>query len=193
MSEVSVWFCRPGCDCQRCNALREVPRLAAENARLRGDNRKLDDALIAERQYNGEAVAENARLRGEMERRACPCLHTTPCHPDCTCANPLMSRGCERCCTYGSPEQQKAAAERLAALTADLARVTGERDDLKEWKVLHTELSGDLLARVTAERDAAASSLMAIAQLKQIEDEVKREKFWKTKKPRARCGTGGER
>jgi len=36
-------------------------------------------------------------------------------------------------------------------------------------------------------------AVMAIAQLKQIEDEVKREKFWKTKKPRARCGTGGER
>ena len=94
---------------------------------------------IADADMIEKLTAENASLRGEMERRACPCLHTTPCHPDCTCANPLMSRGCERCCTYGSPEQQKAAAERLAALTADLARVTGERD-------------------------AAASSLMAIAQ-----------------------------
>jgi len=37
MSEVSAWFCCPGCDCPRCNALREVPRLAVENERLCGE------------------------------------------------------------------------------------------------------------------------------------------------------------
>jgi hypothetical protein len=40
------------------------------------------------------------------------------------------------------------------ALRADLAHVTAERDDLKEWKVLHEEFTMDWLARVTAERDA---------------------------------------
>jgi hypothetical protein len=39
------------------------------------------------------------------------------------------------------------------ALRADLAHVTAERDDLKEWKVLHEEFTMDWLARVTAERD----------------------------------------
>lgn len=48
------------------------------------------------------------------EAKACPCLHTTPCNKDCTCVKPYMSRGCRRCCTYGSPEQQKAMAEHLA-------------------------------------------------------------------------------
>jgi len=50
----------------------------------------------------------------EHDPRACPCLHTTPCQPDCTCVTPWMSHGCMRCCSYGSPEQQKAMAEHLA-------------------------------------------------------------------------------
>lgn len=50
------------------------------------------------------------------EHKACPCLHTTPCHPDCTCVNIFMSRGCDRCCSYGSPEQQREKAEHLVKL-----------------------------------------------------------------------------
>lgn len=46
--------------------------------------------------------------------RGCPCVYTTPCHPDCTCVKPFMSRGCGRCATYGSPEQQREMAEYLA-------------------------------------------------------------------------------
>lgn len=51
----------------------------------------------------------------EERKGGCPCEHTTPCHPDCTCINHFMSRGCERCCRYGSSEQQKAMAEYLVA------------------------------------------------------------------------------
>jgi len=51
--------------------------------------------------------------------QACPCFHTTPCHPQCTCAHPAASHGCDRCCTYGSPEQQQAQAERLARLARE--------------------------------------------------------------------------
>lgn len=47
---------------------------------------------------------------------ACPCEHTTPCHDRCACVMPLSSSGCSRCCSYGSKEQQKAAAERLARI-----------------------------------------------------------------------------
>lgn len=47
--------------------------------------------------------------------RACPCLHTTPCQPDCTCVTPVMSAGCLRCCSYGSPDQRQAMAKHLAS------------------------------------------------------------------------------
>lgn len=46
--------------------------------------------------------------------KACPCLHTSPCHPDCTCVDPFSSRGCARCCSYGSIEQQAVKADFLA-------------------------------------------------------------------------------
>ncbi len=60
----------------------------------------------------------------ELEtRRGCPCLYTTPCSYACSCANPVMSGGCERCASYGSPEQQKHAAERLAQLEKENARL----------------------------------------------------------------------
>jgi 8-oxo-dGTP diphosphatase len=48
------------------------------------------------------------------EHRACPCIHTTPCRPDCTCVQPFSSFGCRRCASYGSPEQQRAKSESLA-------------------------------------------------------------------------------
>ena len=43
----------------------------------------------------------------------CPCLHTVPCSPQCSCANQLLSGGCTRCCNYGSAEQRHEQAERL--------------------------------------------------------------------------------
>jgi hypothetical protein len=46
--------------------------------------------------------------------KACPCLHTTPCSPDCTCVKPFSFRGCSRCCSYGSKEQRRLTAEHLA-------------------------------------------------------------------------------
>ena len=46
--------------------------------------------------------------------QSCPCLYTTPCHPDCPCLNPFMSRPCRRCCSVGNPEQRKVHAEWLA-------------------------------------------------------------------------------
>lgn len=52
----------------------------------------------------------------EGERKGgCPCEHVQPCKDTCSCANPIMSGGCMRCATYGSPEQQ----ERAAAIIAE--------------------------------------------------------------------------
>lgn len=49
-------------------------------------------------------------------RSGCPCLYTTPCSPQCTCAHPMMSAGCSRCAKYGSLEQRRATARRLATI-----------------------------------------------------------------------------
>ncbi len=51
-----------------------------------------------------------------MVDSGCPCLYTTPCVAMCTCANPGSSRGCSRCARFGSAEQKKAAAERIAKI-----------------------------------------------------------------------------
>ncbi len=72
-----------------------------------------------------------------MDSAACPCKHTVPCHPNCTCVKQHMSRGCQRCCTYGSPEQQKAKAERLATLLNK-----AEKAQKYAQELLLTEMSG---------------------------------------------------
>jgi hypothetical protein len=46
----------------------------------------------------------------------CPCRYTSPCDPSCTCVNPFSSRGCARCCSYGSLDQRQRNAERLARM-----------------------------------------------------------------------------
>ncbi len=65
----------------------------------------------------------------------CPCTLATPCNSSCTCAHPGLSGGCERCATYGSREQRRESAERLAsvqidrdALRAALAEAERDRD-----------------------------------------------------------------
>lgn len=63
-----------------------------------------------------DAIADAiARAAQGAPHKACPCLHTTPCDPRCTCVVSVSSRGCTRCCSYGNAEQQKAMAEHLAA------------------------------------------------------------------------------
>ena len=44
----------------------------------------------------------------------CSCLYTTPCQDMCTCVHSHSSRGCRRCCRYGSVEQRTTMAEYLA-------------------------------------------------------------------------------
>lgn len=64
----------------------------------------------------------------------CPCLYTTPCHPHCSCveSNP---RGCQRCCRYGSPEQQKAMAEHLATLSDQVVALKREKAEARHVAV----------------------------------------------------------
>lgn len=51
---------------------------------------------------------------------SCPCVHTTPCDERCTCVSPASSVGCVRCCRYGSDDQRRVAAERLARMPAEI-------------------------------------------------------------------------
>ena len=55
------------------------------------------------------------QVAGLPEVEACPCKHIMPCHPRCSCMMPLSSSGCWRCCSYGSKEQQRLMAEKLAS------------------------------------------------------------------------------
>ena len=50
----------------------------------------------------------------EERSLGCPCLYVEPCHRMCTCVTPVYSYGCDRCCRYGSLEQQTAMAAYLA-------------------------------------------------------------------------------
>ena len=86
---------------------------------------------------------------GRNGRTSCPCLYTEPCRPDCTCVTAYSSAGCFRCCSYGSPEQRRAKAERLAAkidrdaIVPELAgvreRLAGVEGELEavEWAGSH--------------------------------------------------------
>jgi hypothetical protein len=103
-------------------------------------------------------VAQLAAARAEAERltkqvsqlryghAACPCLHTTPCDPDCTCVSSISSRGCARCCSYGSIPQQRAKAERLAGLDDENTRLTAELAEVKQHDQRLQILCGELCA-----------------------------------------------
>lgn len=84
--------------------LADVIRTAASNAARGLENDR----------YKMRAELREA-FEGKPERGSCPCLFTEPCTTSCTCVNPMVSGGCSRCCTYGSDEQRKENAERIAA------------------------------------------------------------------------------
>jgi hypothetical protein len=78
--------------------------------------KQLTDKMSFERQAQIEEQIQEELDTMPIPNEACPCLHTTPCDPQCTCVNSNMSAGCLRCCSYGSPEQQELAARHLAKL-----------------------------------------------------------------------------
>lgn len=54
-----------------------------------------------------------------MNEKSCPCHWTTPCSPDCSCVTRGSSRGCDRCCSFGSDEQRRERAKVIAAKIDD--------------------------------------------------------------------------
>lgn len=61
----------------------------------------------------GEPYAYRSVSGDVWARPGCPCRYVEPCDPSCTCATPVSSFGCLRCCSYGSREQRKARALEL--------------------------------------------------------------------------------
>jgi hypothetical protein len=73
------------------------PGTRPETTQLRDMNRSSEELLEAGRQTSG-----------------CPCLYVGACSPNCSCVDPYLSGGCQRCAQYGSLEQRQAAARRIA-------------------------------------------------------------------------------
>lgn len=72
-------------------------------------------ALINEERLKSDSIGyERGR---QQEGRGCPCYHVEPCSSQCSCANEFISGGCQRCCKYGSKEQQLSAAKRIQTLS----------------------------------------------------------------------------
>lgn len=83
--------------------------------------------------FTKHLCSEVSRLTAALaQANGCPCLYTTPCSPNCSCAHEMMSGGCQRCCRYGRPEHRRAAAERLVRMEAALAEAQRERDEARE-------------------------------------------------------------
>ena len=76
---------------------------------------------ISKLELSGKTIDDKVAL---AKNESCPCTHTIPCHPRCTCIDSFSSRGCKRCCSYGSKEHQKKMAEHLARkIDSDLDKV----------------------------------------------------------------------
>jgi DNA repair exonuclease SbcCD ATPase subunit len=89
---------------------------------------------------------------------ACPCKHTTPCSTGCTCAFPWSSHGCERCCSYGSAEQQKAMAEHLASRVSTAGEVERLKEDVELLGDIRSS-QGEMIKKLKAELSDAQSRI----------------------------------
>lgn len=79
-----------------------------------------------------------APKEGDSLESGCPCLRTTPCGANCSCATDIFSGGCNRCCAYGSRDQQIAAAEHLAKIidSAAPSSPAPEAFERKVWMLM---------------------------------------------------------
>lgn len=109
------------------NRPRKFAAYSAEAATL------LSELMSKSRQREVEAMLTHSTLAARSssgtpaERpsylvvNGCPCRLVTPCSINCSCADPLQSGGCERCAAYGSMEQRRSTAERLAGTPGTLS------------------------------------------------------------------------
>jgi hypothetical protein len=120
------------------------------------------------------------------DKGGCPCLWTTPCSPACSCACEFQSGGCTRCCSYGSDEQRRKTAARLAARDAayereeKLMKLVGKFVKAKAWyeQVSHKESPTDNEQVAKAHEDVCylevqlrdAHAALSAAQPKEADD-----------------------
>lgn len=96
----------------------EVAKLEKELRQYKYWYENAEDKNACYTKQNREMQAACAKYKkriAELEG-SCPCEHTEPCSPNCTCIHPISSCGCSRCCRYGSKAQKMVNAERLSAL-----------------------------------------------------------------------------
>lgn len=114
-----------------------------------------------------------------MSEFACPCTNAEPCHPDCTCVKPFSSRGCSRCCSYGSTEQRVVAAKRLIGIERDrddarqalkAQQEQSRQDAVRAMDVIQAERSALLKAMRSVHGDATVQAAQAKALLAQVRD-----------------------
>lgn len=91
------------------------------------------------------------------QRKTCACEFGNPCKSTCTCANPFMSGGCQRCCKYGSKEQQEGMAN---ALARNELLLNAAVKALEEISLLGGNLSDEALTSRTGPNDAVARGIM---------------------------------
>lgn len=94
----------------------------------------------------------------------CPCQlkEITPCRSTCTCRNQFMSGGCSRCATYGSHEQQVAAAQHLVGLEQQVRSLKDQqRKDADAIAADNSKLLDfyGQIQSLTAERDSLKKRL----------------------------------
>lgn len=93
--------------------LRDLPRSGEEyNV---DQQMKTNDKHVLQREAFISGAISPASARYHQDFRGCPCEYLDePCMPRCTCKMGTSSAGCMYCATYGSIEQRKEAAIRIA-------------------------------------------------------------------------------
>lgn len=87
-----------------------------------------------------------------MKSGGCPCEYVEPCKYSCTCASPVMSGGCDRCCKYGSKDQKMSQAKRLAKIVDNHSKLIEYRDagkDSNEELTTDVFMNGHLIGTIT--------------------------------------------
>lgn len=82
---------------------------------LTADMDKTEAGYVRHLESRIRELAAALKAREADVVNSCPCIYTEPCDERCTCVQPFSSRGCRRCCAYGSLEQRRDNAKRLAA------------------------------------------------------------------------------
>ena len=112
------------------------------------------------------AIPDSEIKRAE---RTCPCHYTTPCHEQCACVNEFSSSACRCCAGYGSLEQRKKTAERLAGLQVEVKRQQQVIGQLVE-ALKNTDCTGNYL--MSEHCICPRCSALAAAQPQSVQDKV---------------------